>query len=78
MYLYADNIAVLVDVVSDAQLASRLIIRWTDDYKVKIYMKCSIMELKRNQEKENLSGCSIIKTTLHKRSRDKTSDRGLG
>ena len=53
MYLYADDLAVLVDDVSGAQLVSRLIKRWSDENKVEInYKKCGIMELKRNQVKE--------------------------
>ena len=47
-YLYADDLAVLVDDVSSAQLVSRLIKRWSDENKEEInYKKCGIMDLRR-------------------------------
>ena len=43
----------MVDDVSGAKLVSRLIKRWSDENKVEInYKKCGIMELQKNQVKE--------------------------
>ena len=53
LYLYADDLAILVDDKQGAQKAGRLIKRWCDQNLVVInYKKCGIMEIKRNKQEE--------------------------
>ena len=53
LYLYADDLSILVDDKQGAQKASRLLKRWCDQNLVVVnYKKCGIMEIKRNKQEE--------------------------